>query len=272
MPGLRNYRNQRFFAYDGRDTILKSNAGKIAVTDWNRQIVLENGQINKDCVYYINGVKLSDIRAKMLENGECEQLKFSGRAELRRFFRTHLFQNLSPKQARIAAEHASLQFAHGIQHATYYYLCDYAQRNFPNLKFSEPEMTVNFNSTPEGAQIIEHNKYREWVEVRAKGRPKMHKRSAAQEPYAESRTICSFTPKNIILKDLIIECPSDKLASIFSQQPGDKKKNGAGAFWRAILNFSALFSFISYCSSANIEQTNDQPKDIIYFKHPQFHR
>ncbi|MCX7091119.1 MAG: hypothetical protein NTU48_06695 [Legionellales bacterium] len=272
MPGLRNYRNQRFFAYDGRDTILKSNAGKIAVTDWNRQIVDANGQLNKDCIYYINGIKLSDIRAQMLENGECEQLRFSGRAELRRFFRTHLFQNLSLNEARIAAEHASLQFAHGIQHATYYYLGEYAQQHFPNLKFSEPEMTVHFDSTLEGVQITEHNKYREWVEVRAKGAAKKHRCSAPQEPYAESRTICSFTPKNIILKDLIIDCPSDKLVSIFAQQPDDNKKNGAAAFWKAILKFSALFSFFSRCTSGHTEQMNEQPKDIICYKHPRFHK
>lgn len=259
MVDLWKHRNQGFFSYNGKETILKSEAGKVAVKDWNRQV-----NAGDKCGYFINGIKLSDLRAQMLKNGECKQLEFAGRADLRRFFRTHLFKDLSPAKARIAAEHASLQFAHGIQHATYYYATHCALEKFPNIKMSQSAFTVNFDSTSDGVRITEHNKYREWMEILPAGKSKKHTRSETQEPYAESHTVYSFTPKKIILKDLIIDCPSSRLAPIFDQRSEETQTIRGGAFWRALLQFAALLKFIKRYDF----EDHAKPEDVVIYRHP----
>lgn len=204
MADIWKKRNQSFFGYDGGETIKTAEAGKRTLNDWNRHIIA-----GQKCAYYINGVKLSDLRASMLEKGECKQLEFLDTAELKEFFKSHIFKQLLPEQAELAAHHASLQCHQaGIQHATYQYAGAYVQEQFKDMKLAEPQCTVYFDCSAEGGIITEKNAYREWVEILPDGKPKKHIRSDNKAPYATSETVYSFTPENIVLKDLVIDCPS----------------------------------------------------------------
>ena len=204
-----------FFSYDTNNVVSTADAGKQALSDWNRQNIA-----GEQCVYFINDVMLSELRANLLKEGKCQQLEFRDVEELQQFFKDYLFKDLSEEQANLAAIHASLQWHQsGIQHATYQHTWAYALKNFPNIQISAPTSHVHFMNTAEGALIIENNAYREWSKVQANGNLEKFTRTEKESHFAQTSTTYLFTPDSIRLQGLSIDCSEPGLAQLFDKQP-----------------------------------------------------
>lgn len=253
------HKNLNFFSYDSDATMGTAGAGTATLSDWNRHV---NAQ--ESCPYFINGVKLSELRAQMVKEGKCDKLEFSSVDELKRFFKEYIFKNLSPDEADLAAEHASLQCHQaGIQHATYQHAGAYVLDKFSGIGLSEPKFTVHFDSTDEGAKITEINAFYEWVE-RPSG--KKHTRNPNEEYYAYTSTIYQFTPKCLQIEELIIDCPSLNLAPVFDKRPGEEQiTRMSNRFFRALFAFIARF----YSGGAPTVPAVETKKDTqTTFEHP----
>lgn len=260
MPISSNYVNMGFFSYDGGKAISTADAGQRTLVDWNRQLTAD-----KTCSYFINGVKLSEIRAQLLKNGACQQLEFANIDELKQFFKDHLFKSLPEERAELAVTQASLQWHQaGIQHATYQHTRAYTLEHFPNVQISEPEYYIHFVSTADGASITESNIYREWVEV-DNGSLNKHAGDEKKGYCAQTSTTYLFTPESIQIEGMAIDCPDQRLAQIFDIQP--EKENlityVTNSFFRALYAFIALF-YSGYTQVPTIEQEEPQTS----FTHP----
>jgi hypothetical protein len=94
MQERHKYRNLNFFSYDDKAAAKGAEAGKRTLEDWNRTL-----EYKEKCRYYINGVNLFELRQrKTMVNGRevIEPVKFESIAELKQFFKKHLF-NLIPR-------------------------------------------------------------------------------------------------------------------------------------------------------------------------------
>jgi hypothetical protein len=103
MPSSSPHVNMSFFSYDGKKTISAADAGQRTLMDWNRHI--EADQIGR---YFINGIKLSELRATMLKEGKCQQMVFADLSELKQFFQEYLFKDLSGERAELATTAISI--------------------------------------------------------------------------------------------------------------------------------------------------------------------
>lgn len=229
------HKNLNFFSYNSGETMRTAEAGTATLSDWNRHV-----RANESCPYFINGVKLSDLRDQMLKEGKCDKLEFSSVEDLKSFFKEYIFKNLSSEEADLAAEHASLQCHQaGIQHATYQHAGAYVLNHFSGIGLSEPKFTVHFDSTDQGATITENNEFYEWVEMPS---GKKHTRNPNEEYYAYTSTMYQFTPKSIQIEKLVIDCPSRNLAPVFDKRPGEEQiTRMSNRFFRALFAFIARF-------------------------------
>ncbi|MBP6919350.1 MAG: hypothetical protein KBB94_10600 [Legionellaceae bacterium] len=260
MPSSSPHVNMSFFSYDGKKTISAADAGQRTLSDWNRHI--EADQTGR---YFINGIKLSELRATMLKEGKCQQLVFADLAELKQFFKEYLFKDLSAERADLAAIHASLQWHQsGIQHATYQHTRAYALEYFPTVQIPEPEYHIHFVSTQEGVCITESNIYRELVEVLADKTIQKHTGDEKKGYCAQTSTTYLFTPENIQLEGIAIDCPNLRLAEVFDIQPEeDIITYLTNIFFRALYAFIARF-YSGYAQLPTAEQEDSQTN----FEHP----
>lgn len=261
MPGSSNHINMSFFSYDGEKTISTADAGSRTLVDWNRHVTAD-----KTCGYFINGVPLSDIRAQSLKDGACQQLEFADLAELKLFFKDHLFKNLDEERAELAVTQASLQWHQaGIQHATYQHTRAYTLKHFPNVQIPEPEYHIHFVSTADGVSITESNIYRKWLEVYNNGSFNIHEGDEKKGYCAQTSTTYLFTPESIQIEGMSIDCPDQRLAQIFDVQPETDNliTYVTNSFFRALYAFIALF-YSGYTQVSTIEQEEPQTS----FTHP----
>ena len=276
------YRNLKFFSYDSQKAIEGADAGKRTMNDWNRQI-----NAGSNCIYYINGVQLSAVR----------KTEFADVAELKQFFKKNLFNNMpglstkrqrlsrvvrkTPKQAtskrhqkkskpkiravsssdraNLAAEQACLHWHQaGIQHATYQHANKYTLENFPKIGLPEPKSRVNFDTVKGGVKITEENTIKAWNENNPKGgAPKKHTLGETESYYAKTHTSYLFTPENIQVQDLVIDCPSKALAPIFDSRPQSEQGNRIGnSFLRSLYSFVSRFA--AKTPQATYDITNDK--------------
>lgn len=250
-----------FFSYNSDNVVSTADAGKQALSDWNRQILA-----GENCSYFINHLRLSELRANLLKEGKCQQLEFQDVAALQQFFKDYLFKDLSDEQANLAAIHASLHWHQtGIQHATHRHTWAYALKNFSNLQISAPTSHVHFMNTAEGALIIENNAYREWSKVQANGSLAKFTRTEKESHFAQTSTTYLFTPDRIQLQGLSIDCSEPGLAQLFDKQPEETSISYlTNRFFIALYMFILRF-FSDYAAISTEEPEEDAP---LTFKHP----
>lgn len=261
MGGIKSNQNLGFFTYDSKKVASAAAAGEQTLRDWNRQVV------SKKCDYFINGVKLSDLRASIVKEKPDATLEFKDTEELKEFFKEFLFKDLEPEQAEIAATHALLQWHQwGILHATHQHTWNYALENFGNsIEISTPITNVYLANTVEGVLITEINAYREWSKVLPNGNLEKHKRTETEPHYAQTSTTYLFTPKSVELKALSIDCAEKDLSLLFDKQPEETTISYlTNRFFLALYAFIARF-FTDYSPVANEEPEQDTQTS---FKHP----
>lgn len=261
MAGDKTNSNLNFFSYDNKKAVSTADAGKQTLTDWNRHII-----VGERCGYFINGVKLSELRATMLAKGACQQLEFIDTSELTQFFKDYLFKDLSAEQADIAAAQAILQWHQsGIQHATYQHTWAYALKNFPNLQLSSPNTNVHFTNTADGVLITENNAYREWAKVKPNGEVEKHSRTEKEPHFAQTSTTYLFTPESVELQGLSIDCSEPDLTLLFDKQPEE-----TGISYLTNRFFIALYAFIMSFFSNYTAISTEEPDEgaRTSFQHP----
>lgn len=261
MADIKTNSNLNFFSYDNKKVVSAADAGKQTLSDWNRHIAA-----GERCSYFINGVKLSELRENMLKEGACQHLEFADPAELIQFFKDYLFKDLSTEQAEISAAQAILQWHQsGIQHATYQHTWAYALKNFPNLQLSSPTTNVHFINTTDGVLITENNAYREWTKVQSNGEVEKHSRTEKEPHFAQTSTTYLFTPEGIQLQGLSIDCTEQDLAPLFDKQPEETTIS-----YLTNRFFIALYAFIVSLFTDYTVVSMEEPEEETHtiFKHP----
>lgn len=173
MTSRYEHKNINFFGYDAKATVQGAHEGTRTLNDWNRHV-----KAGEQCIYYINDVKLSELRARTTTVNGKEKIEyelFKDVQELKEFFKTHLFNQLRElkkrtatnqdkprkvltkeeraarkirkekirakreKEADLAAEQACLHWHQaGIQHATYQNAYQNVLVKYPNIGLSDP--------------------------------------------------------------------------------------------------------------------------------------
>lgn len=172
---------------------------KQALSDWNRHIM-----IPEKCGYYINGVKLSDLRHE----------PFKDREEMKDFFKAVLFSKYKGERLDELVESALFHFHQaGLQHTTNF-CTNNITRN--QLKCSDPVTRIDFISTEDGVSIKEDNKYQEIVNT--KTGKKTDFITDADKYHARTTTEYNFTDEGYTVQNLEVDCPNRQVADVFDKR------------------------------------------------------
>ena len=194
--------NLSVLKYNVDNTVTAAGAGINTLRDWNRWAT--SGDL---CNYYINGVKLSDLRSTMKATKSCDQLEFRNSDELKEFFCDCIFKDMpSIEQRQLAADKACLHFHQsGIQNAAF----NDFEHKVPNIAFSQPKTNIYFNSEPSGVVIIEEHFINEWWENKTI-------KHQSDEYCVATETTYFFKPNEITLEDMRIDCRDPALKPVFN--------------------------------------------------------
>lgn len=221
--GFWAHRNLTLIEKSPEDLFSQGNALR-TLNDWNRLIDAKD-----KCSYYINGKQLSTLK---------NNTTFTDEDEFRAFIKEHLCKNQSAQQQeKLVTMILEFGYQSGLPHATNSAIAKMvAEKNssLPDVNkkivLGQAEMRININSTPEGIAIIEENQYKIWKDYNGNNK---HTCSKPGEYFAKAETTYIMTPDEITLKDLIVDCPSRKLAPFFDERPDQ------------ILRFPILREFIA---------------------------
>lgn len=281
MESSKEHKKIKFFDYNVKRTAETAAKGTRTLEDWNRQVIA-----GETCNYYINGVSLSVLRDKK---------PFKDVQELKEFFKTHLFNKMyeikkktpedkdkprpvlskeerAAKKLRIekikakrekaaerAAEQACLQMHQaGIQHATYQNAWELSEQQ--NIGIGLPDPTrppsttkIEFSAIPSGVKIIEENIFRKWIEKQHK----VHEQIGKEKYFAKTKSTYVFTPTEIEVKEVVIDCPTAALTPVFGKKL-DGKQTSVGKFISSLYNLVSGFSSTMPKEIPEVKQEEDE--------------
>ena len=175
--------------------------------DWNRHIEAGN-----TCTYYINGTQLSELHPD----------KFKSLDELATFLKEKMFTSQKDETEKEALTQMVLALGYqgGLFHATSSAMT--ARTLGTNAALNQPDMKIDLKSTENGLEIVEENKYKKWREMSPS---REHSCVGTNKPYyAQTQTTYLMTPKEIKLTNLLVDCPSKNLATLFDTRPDQEQR------------------------------------------------
>ena len=212
------HRNLNIISHAPSNLFEKAPRGR-AFSDWNRQI-----EAGKQCIYYINGKKISDYRAQTDTQADGKLITsykpFQSEEEFEGFLAKHLFSNYGQEeQKKMVAMVLEFGYQSGLLHATSSAVSQMvAERSQGTKALQQPNMRVDLFVEDKGLIIKENNEYKTWREG-----TKTHTCTENKPYYVKTETTYILQPNKVILSDLLVDCPSRNLAKILDERPSSQQ-------------------------------------------------